>query len=48
VQANSVADVQLCYRPGSYMQDEQAMVCVSSSTAGSFEYVCIGQVRALC
>jgi hypothetical protein len=45
VPPNSVADVQLCYKPGSYRTREEGMVCISSQAAGSYEYVCIGQVR---
>lgn len=44
VPPNSVADVQLCYKPGSYRTREEGTVCISSQAAGSYEYVCIGQV----
>lgn len=46
VAPNSVADVQLCYRPGSYQAREEATVCISSQAAGSYEYICVGQVGA--
>lgn len=47
VPANSVADVQLLYKPGSYKSKEEGTVCISSQAAGSYEYVCIGQVGFL-
>lgn len=46
VAPNSVSDVLLHYRPGSYQTLEQATVCISSQAAGSYEYTCTGQVRA--
>lgn len=44
VAPNSVADVQLYYKPGSYLTREEGTVCISSQTAGSYEYICAGQV----
>lgn len=43
-----MVDGELCYKPGSYQTREEATVSLTSQTAGSYEYVCIGQVsRAL-
>lgn len=47
VPSNSVADVQLLYKPDSYQTREEGRVCISSQAAGSYEYVCYGQVRLL-
>lgn len=44
VAPHSVVDVELCYKPGSYNTREEASVSLTSQTAGSYEYACIGQV----
>jgi hypothetical protein len=39
-----VVDVELCYKPGSYHTQEEATVSLTSPTAGTYEYTCMGRV----